>query len=84
MISCCNYTYVILKFLLYFNFIVIVKKVLVKYGYYDLILSSGELELLDHFVELLEIFEDFTKYIQGESYPTQNSVILFRTEIIDR
>lgn len=52
--------------------------------YYDLLLSNEELELLGNFVELLEVFEVFTKFIQGEFYPTLNSIVLFRTEIINR
>lgn len=62
----------------------IVKKLLVKYGFYELILSNEEVLLLEHLVELLEVFEVFTKFVQGEFYPTLNSIVLFRTEIIDR
>lgn len=62
----------------------IVKKVLVKYGFYEMILSNEELLLLEQLIELLEVFEVFTKFVQGEFYPTLNSIVLFRTEIIDR
>lgn len=67
-----------------FHSLAIVKKVLVKGGYYDLLLSNDELDLLEHFVELLEVFEVFTKFVQREFYPTLNSVVLFRTEIVNR
>lgn len=32
-------------------------------------------------VEVLEVFTTFTKYIQGNSYPTLNSLVLFYIEI---
>lgn len=51
---------------------------------YDLILTRNELSLLEGLVELLEVFNVFTKYIQGNSYPTMNTVLLFYTEIEDR
>lgn len=46
-----------------------------------MILSRSELTLLGRIVEVLEVFNTFTKYIQGSSYPTLNSLILFYVEI---
>lgn len=51
---------------------------------YDLILTSDELLLLAGLVELLDVFNVFTKFIQGNSYATMNTVALFYTEIEDR
>lgn len=51
---------------------------------YDLILTRNELLLLEGLVELLDVFNIFTKYIQGNSYPTMNTVLLFYTEIQER
>lgn len=48
---------------------------------YNLILTDEELDLLKDVVEILEIFEIFTIHVQGEYYPTLNSVVLFRSEI---
>lgn len=62
----------------------IIKKCLQRMEKYDLILTSNELLLLAGLVELLDVFNIFTKYIQGNSYPTMNSVALFYTEIEDR
>lgn len=62
----------------------IVKKTLIKYEYYDLLLTNEEMILLEEIIELLEVFEVFTKYVQGEYYCTLNSIVLFRTEIVDR
>lgn len=51
---------------------------------YELILKGDELSLLAELVELLDVFNVFTKYIQGNSYPTMNTVALFYTEIEER
>lgn len=51
---------------------------------YDLILTRSELSVLEGLVDLLDVFNIFTKYIQGNSYPTMNTVLLFYTEIEDR
>lgn len=51
---------------------------------YNLILDRSELSLLEGLVELLDVFNVFTKYIQGNFYPTMNTVLLFYTEIEDR
>lgn len=48
---------------------------------YDLILSRSEVTLLGQIVDVLEVFTTFTKYIQGNSYPTLNSLVLFYVEI---
>lgn len=60
------------------------KKCLERIEKYDLILTKGEVSLLEGLVELLDIFNIFTKYIQGNSYPTMNCVLLFYTEIEER
>lgn len=62
----------------------IIKKCLQRMEKYELILTSEELLLLAGLVELLDVFNIFTKYIQGNSYPTMNTVALFYTEIEDR
>lgn len=62
-------------------FTAIVKKCLEHHAAYDLILSRSELALLGRLVEVLEVFNTFTKYIQGNSYPTLNSLLLFYMEI---
>lgn len=54
------------------------------YGHYDLILNNDDIALLSDFVQLLSVFEVFTTYAQGKNYPTMNSVLLFREEIIQR
>ncbi|XP_055306784.1 uncharacterized protein LOC129571046 [Sitodiplosis mosellana] len=59
----------------------IVKKCLEHHAAYELILSRSELALLGRIVEVLEVFNTFTKYVQGNSYPTLNSLILFYVEI---
>lgn len=46
-----------------------------------MILSRGEVTLLGKIVDVLEVFTTFTKYIQGNSYPTLNSLVLFYVEI---
>lgn len=48
---------------------------------YNLILTNNELALTKDLIELLGIFEIFTVHIQGQTYPTLNSIILFRSEI---
>lgn len=48
---------------------------------YHLILLDEEIALLKDLVEVLEIFEVFTIHVQGEYYPTLNSIVLFRSEI---
>lgn len=45
-------------------------------------MREDELEFLEDLVEVLEVFQIFTTYAQGENYPTLNSMILFHTEII--
>lgn len=51
---------------------------------YDLILTKNELSLLAGLVDLLDVFNIFTNYIQGNTYPTMNTVLLFYTEIEER
>lgn len=62
----------------------IIKRCLEITGEYDLILKEEELELLARYVELLKVFEVFTVHVQARNYPTMNSIILFRSEIIDK
>lgn len=40
--------------------------------------------LLNGLVELLDVFNVFTIFIQGCEYPTMNTMVLFYTEIEDR
>lgn len=49
-----------------------------------MILTASESILLGGVVELLEIFNVFTIYIQGNTYPTMNSLLLLYSEIKDR
>lgn len=65
----------------HFIFIAVIKKCLEHHAAYDLILSRTEIGLLGRIVEVLDVFNTFTKYIQGNSYPTLNSLILFYVEI---
>lgn len=67
-----------------FDYTAIVKRCLELYEFYDLILNSEDLALLSDYVQLLSLFEVFTAYAQGKNYPTMNSVLLFRTEIIEK
>lgn len=50
---------------------------------YDLILNRTEMALLDGIIELLDIFNVFTTFIQGNEYPTMNTFVLFYAEIED-
>lgn len=50
---------------------------------YDYIMNRDELSLLDGIVELLDVFNVFTTFIQGNSYPTLNTFVLFYAEIQD-
>lgn len=43
-----------------------------------------ELALLNGVVELLDVFNVFTTFIQANEYPTMNTFVLFFTEIQDR
>lgn len=51
---------------------------------YEFILSISEIALLEGLVELLDVFNVFTVFIQGCEYPTMNTIVLFFTEIEDR
>lgn len=51
---------------------------------YEYILNPGEIALLNGIVELLDVFNIFTVFIQGCEYPTMNTIVLFYTEIEDR
>lgn len=53
-------------------------------GKYDYILSASEMTLLQGMIELLDVFNVFTIYVQGNQYPTMNTMALFYTEIEDR
>lgn len=48
---------------------------------YELILTKNELEHISELVELLKVFHTFTKFIQGNTYPTQNLLPIFYTEV---
>ena len=50
---------------------------------YDLILNRSELGLLEGLIGLLEVFDVFTKFMQGQDYVTINTLALFRTEIYE-
>lgn len=39
--------------------------------------------MLEGLIELLETFNVFTKFIQGQNYATMNTLALFRAEIVD-
>lgn len=62
----------------------IIKRCLEITGNYDLILNEDDWELLTRYVEILKVFEVFTVHVQARNYPTMNSMILFRSEIVDR
>lgn len=62
-------------------FTAIIKKCLENRGKYELILDRSQIALLGRIVEMLDVFNTFTKYIQGNSYPTLNSLVLFYVEI---
>lgn len=62
----------------------IIKKALEKMEKYDLIMNRNELALLDGVVELLDIFNVFTTFMQGNEYTTINTFVLFYAEIVDR
>lgn len=51
---------------------------------YDLIMNRNELSLLGGLVDLLDVFNIFTTFIQGNDYPTLNTFALFYAEINDR
>lgn len=62
----------------------VVKKCLEKHQLYSLIVSEKQKVLLKEFVELLSTFEVLTKYAQSEYYPTLNTMLLFRSDIIEK
>lgn len=47
-------------------------------------MNRNELALLNGVVELLDIFNVFTTFIQANEYPTMNTFVLFYSEITDR
>ena len=47
-------------------------------------MNPDECRLLDGLVELLEIFNVFSTFVQANNYPTLNTFVLFYTEIKDR
>lgn len=51
---------------------------------YEYILSINEIALLNGLIELLDVFNIFTIFIQGCEYPTMNTMALFYTEIEDK
>lgn len=48
---------------------------------YELILTKDEIQQLSELIELLKVFHTFTKFIQGNTYPTQNLLPIFYTEV---
>lgn len=62
----------------------IIRKALEKMEKYDLIMNRNELALLDGVIEMLDVFNVFMTYMQGNEYTTINTFVLFHTEIIDR
>lgn len=51
---------------------------------YELILSNEENQLVCGLMELLEVFSVFTRYVQGDKYPTVNILPIFYSEIESR
>lgn len=47
-------------------------------------MNRNELALLNGVVQLLDIFNVFTTFIQANEYPTMNTFVLFYSEITDR
>lgn len=66
------------------SFADVVKRCLELSEDYDLILNKKELEMLSDYVKLLDVFNIFTVYVQAKNYPTMNSIMLFRSEIIEK
>lgn len=64
-------------------FVGIIRKILETTENYDLILSRAEIQLLEGFSKILEIFNVFTSSIQAQKYPTMNILALFYSEIMD-
>lgn len=69
---------------MFFSYQGIIRASLEKDRRYDLILMPDELEILNGFHELLEVFDIFTTAVQGNSYCTINLVPLLYTEIEER
>lgn len=44
-------------------------------------MRETEITFLEDFVEVLEVFQVFTSFVQGDRFPTLNTLILLRTEI---
>lgn len=62
----------------------VIRKCLELHSMYDSIMSNYENQLIGGLVELLEVFSVFTKYIQGDKYPTLNILPIFYSEIETR
>lgn len=62
----------------------VLKRCLEITGDYDLILKEGDWELLTKYVKLLNVFDVFTAHVQARNYPTMNTLILFRSEIMSK
>lgn len=67
-----------------FKKIGIIRKAFEEMGKYEYILDVNELALLEGMIELLDVFNVFTIYVQGDKYPTMNTMVLFYAEIEDR
>lgn len=59
----------------------IIKKCLEDNYKHDLVLTQDETALLSQLVDLLKIFQIFTKFIQGNEYATQNLFPIFYSEV---
>lgn len=70
--------YILVKF--HRDYLNTVKKCLEDNYKHELVLNLSEVQLLNGLVKLLECFHDFTKIIQGNSYPTQNILPLLVSE----
>lgn len=64
-------------------FLGIIRKLLEQTENYDLILSRAEIQLLEGFSKILEIFNVFSTFIQAQQYTTMNMLALFHSEIMD-
>lgn len=59
----------------------IIKKCLEDNYKHNLVLTRDETALLSQLVDLLKVFQTFTKFIQGSQYATQNLLPIFYSEV---
>lgn len=72
---------VLIFFPLPFFFIDVIRTCLEKKQLYHLIISDFDKILIDDFIEILDIFNLFTKFVQGNRYTTINYMLLLYVEI---